>query len=68
MGTPLQVTLKTVAKTEQHSVTADTNQKEKRETHLRTSQVSLEIHWAVDLDLSWPQTDLGKEKQDLWVY
>ena len=44
------------------------NQKEGRETHLLATQVFLETHWVVDLDLSWPQTSLKKEGQDLLVY
>ena len=47
---------------------ADMNQKEGRETHLLATQIFLETHWMVDLDLSWPQTSLKKEGQDLLVY
>ena len=44
------------------------NQKEEMETYLQATQVFLETHWMVDLDLSWPQTNLEKEGQDLLVY
>ena len=65
----LPVTLKRAAKIEQCcATTAHRNQKEERETHLRATQVFLETHWAVDLDLSWPQIDLEKEEQDLMLY
>lgn len=50
------------------SYRADLNQKEGREAYLLATQVSLETHWMVDLDFSWPQTNLEKEGQDLLVY
>ena len=50
------------------SYRVDMNQKEEMETCLQATQVFLETHWIVDLDLSWPQTNLEKEGQDLLVY